>query len=288
MHTISEKFTFIIYADDTTLTCPLVSLSFDQEHTIDSISRGIDNKMKKVTDWLAVNELSLNVSKTKYMLFHFRQGTLRDCDIPQIRINEIDIERVDECDFLELTINENMTWNPHITKISNKISRVVGNMNRLKHVLLQSALKRMYDYLINSHLQFCTTAWGYQLNRVTKLKKRALRIVCGAKYNAHTEPLLKGCNILKFEDIFKLSCLKLYHNYINRMLPSSFNKIFTMNTDIHLYETRNRDNSHYFPYNKEGASKQNIHSMPNLINLLSADVRLKIESNLCHFINQSL
>ena len=50
MHTISEKFTFITYADDTTLTCPLVSLSFDQEHTIDSISRGIDNEMKKVTD----------------------------------------------------------------------------------------------------------------------------------------------------------------------------------------------------------------------------------------------
>ena len=106
-------------------------------------------------------------------------------------INEIDIERVDEFDFLGLTINENMTWNSHIRKISNKISRVVGIMNRLKHVLPQSALKLMYDSLINSHLQFCTTACGYQCNRVTKLQKRALRIMCGAKYNAHTEPLLK-------------------------------------------------------------------------------------------------
>ena len=212
------------------------------------------------------------------MLFHFSQRTLRDCDIPKIRINEIDIERVDEFDFLGLTINENMTWNSHIRKISNKISRVVGIMNRLKHVLPQSALKLMYDSLINSHLQFCTTAWGYQCNRVTKLQKRALRIMCGAKYNAHTEPLLKGCNILKIEDIFKLSCLKLYHKYINRMLPSFFNNIFTMNTDIHSYETRNRDNLHYFPYNREGASKRIRHSMPNLINLLSADVRLKINS----------
>ena len=71
--------------------------------------------------------------------------------------------------------------------------------------------------------------------------------MCGAKHNAHTEPLLKGCNILKIEDIFKLSCLKLYHKYINRTLPSFFNNIFTMNTDIHSYETRNRDNLHYFP-----------------------------------------
>ena len=110
--------------------------------------------------------------------------------------------------------------------------------------------------------------------------------MCGAKYNAHTEPLLKGCNILKFEDIFKLSCLKLYHKYINRMLPSFFNNIFTMNTDIHLFETRNRDNPHYFPYNREGASKRNRHSMPNLINLLCADVRLKINSlNLKQFMS---
>ena len=65
MRTIYEKFTFITYADDTTLTCPLVSLSLGHEHSIDSISLGIDNEMKKVTDWLAVNKSSLNVSKTK-------------------------------------------------------------------------------------------------------------------------------------------------------------------------------------------------------------------------------
>ena len=51
-----------------------------------------------------------------------------------------------------------------------------------------------------------------------------------------------------------------------------------MNTDIHSYETRNRDNLHYFPYNMEGASKRIRQSMPNLINLLPVDVRLKINS----------
>ena len=50
MHTISEKFAFITYADDTTLTCPLVSLSLDHEHTIDSISLGIDNEFSHKKD----------------------------------------------------------------------------------------------------------------------------------------------------------------------------------------------------------------------------------------------
>ena len=65
--------------------------------------------MKRVIYRLAVNKLSPNVSKTKYMLFHFRQRTLQDCDTPKIRINETDIGWENEFDFLGLTINENMT-----------------------------------------------------------------------------------------------------------------------------------------------------------------------------------
>ena len=93
--------------------------------------------------------------------------------------------------------------------------------------------------------------------------------MCGTKYNAHTQPLLKGWNILKIEDIFNLSCLKHYHK------PNFFNDISTIKADIHSYETLNRDSLHYFSYNREGVSNRIRQSMPNLINLLLADVRLK-------------
>ena len=102
-----------------------------------------------------MNKLSINVTKTKYMVFHYRQSKLRDGDIPKLKINESEIERVQEFNFLGLTINEHMTWCSHIRKISNKISRVVGIMNRLKYFLPHSALKLMYNSLINSHFQFC-------------------------------------------------------------------------------------------------------------------------------------
>ena len=82
-----EKFTFITYADDTTLSGHLVSFSLDRDHAVDSIPLGIDNETNKIIDWLVVNILYLNVSKIKYMLFHSRQRILRDCDIPKMRIN---------------------------------------------------------------------------------------------------------------------------------------------------------------------------------------------------------
>ena len=38
---------------------------------------------------------------------------------------------------------------------------------------------------------------------VTLLQKRAMRAVCYTKYNAHTEPLFKMCNVLKFNDLYE-------------------------------------------------------------------------------------
>ena len=52
---------------------------------------------------------------------------------------------------------------------------------------------------------------------------------------------------------------------------------FHNNIDVHSYETRNRENLHYFSYNMQVASKRIRHSMPNLINLLPADVRLELK-----------
>ena len=68
-----------------------------------------------------MNKLSLNASKTKYMVFRDTQRKLRDGDETKFKINESKIERVQEFSFSGSTINEHMTWCSHIRTISNKI-----------------------------------------------------------------------------------------------------------------------------------------------------------------------
>ena len=126
---------------------------------------------------LAVNKLSLNTAKTKFMLFHNYQKTIDEDDIPHLTINDTIIERMTEFNFLGLTINEFMNWNSHASKISNKISRTLGVMNRLKRYLPLSAMKLMYCSLILSHLQFAITSWGFEWERLSKLQKRVIRIM---------------------------------------------------------------------------------------------------------------
>ena len=68
----SNIFDFITYADDTTLSSMLTSFGMAQY----DINENINLELKKVNSWLKINKLSLNVSKTKFMIFHKRKKTL--------------------------------------------------------------------------------------------------------------------------------------------------------------------------------------------------------------------
>ena len=61
----SKRFHFIMYADDTTLSTTIDS---SNEDTTKNITSEINNELSKINEWLKINKLSLNKSKTKYMI----------------------------------------------------------------------------------------------------------------------------------------------------------------------------------------------------------------------------
>ena len=94
----------------------------------------INTELAKVYDWLAVKKLSLNVSKTKYVIFHAINKRFQGV-IPDLEINEIPLERVKK-QLSCLQLNENMSWKPHIDLLSNKLAKCAGVLNKLKRFLL--------------------------------------------------------------------------------------------------------------------------------------------------------
>ena len=59
------------------------------------------------------------------MIFHNRQKKLLK-DI-SIKINSIEIERVDNFNFLGLTINKHLSWKPRMDKISKRNFKIQWN-----------------------------------------------------------------------------------------------------------------------------------------------------------------
>ena len=81
----ASNFTSIMYADDTNLLSTLCNFHCNNVSNA-QLSRNINSELAKVSDWLAVNKLSLNVGKTKFMIFHTKQKKLLPPVIPNIMI----------------------------------------------------------------------------------------------------------------------------------------------------------------------------------------------------------
>ena len=275
IHTVSEKFNFIIFADDTTISSTLCS--FSTNGNINQTADFINYELSKLYDWLSINKLSLNVEKTKLMFFRFSQKV--QSYVPTLKINDVDIEVVTDFNFLGITLNESLSWRSHTSKIAGKISRTIGVMNRLKHILPQCALKLMYHSLILSHLQYGILAWGFESNRIEKLQKRAIRVLAQAKYNAHTEPLFKELGLLKINDVFHLTCLKFWYKFVNNILPCYFKTMFRHIHEIHQIVTRQHSQLYLFPTRTYGARKSIRHFIPELISLYPSNIIVKAKTH---------
>jgi hypothetical protein len=226
----SDAFKFILYADDTTLYTSLTSR--------DDGSMQISADVAKIYDWLATNKLSLNIDKTKYMIFHAPNKKINN-NIVKISINNTEIERVNDFNFLGIHFNEHMSWKTHIDKLSSKLSKITGVLNRLKRVLPGDVMKVLYFSIVQSHLNYAILLWGFDGVRLKGIQKRIVRIITCSKYNAHTDPLFKKLKLLKVDDILKLSALKFYFKHCHENLPHFFQDMsFTRHADLHHYGTR--------------------------------------------------
>ena len=104
---VSNIFNFIMCADDTTLSSTLNQFTDSTQHKNKSVESLINYELGKVIEWLNVNKLSLNKEKSKYMIFHVPR---KETQTLTLKIDNINIEQVDELNFLRLTLDANLTW----------------------------------------------------------------------------------------------------------------------------------------------------------------------------------
>ena len=86
-----------MYADDATLLCDI--------NNIQNLEITLNAELLKITDWLAANKISLNASKTNFMVFHSDEKIVM---YPKLLINGVEIERVDCFNFLGLQLNHKL------------------------------------------------------------------------------------------------------------------------------------------------------------------------------------
>jgi len=111
----------VLFADDAALIAA--------EHTLKKLQKIINTETPKLFDWLCSSKLTLNYTKTKYMLFGLdnikAKNKFKKVKF-KININKNAISRVNEFKYLGVIIDEKLSWKNHISYIQSKLAKVSG------------------------------------------------------------------------------------------------------------------------------------------------------------------
>ena len=146
---ISDKLDFFLFADDT-------NIYYDSSDLLE-LEKTVNEELKKLSLWLNVNRLALNVGKTNFVIF--RANKKLDHNVTLI-MNRRALEQKDHVKYLGVLVDEHLTWNHHISHVIKKISRGIGVLAKLRYFLNPTLLKNVYYCLVFSYLSYGVQAWG--------------------------------------------------------------------------------------------------------------------------------
>ena len=111
MYRSSNQMRFVHFADDATV--------FVSDSDVNNVHAAVNRELVEVDNWLKANRLSLNVSKTSYMIISNQKNGF------DIKIRDSIFTKVSTVKFVGVVLDENLIFNDHINRVTTKISESV-------------------------------------------------------------------------------------------------------------------------------------------------------------------
>ncbi len=116
IYKVSNVLKLILFTDDTNI--------FFSGNNLNRLAKTVNKEMSKLHIWFNINKLSLNLAKTKFILFG-KKGVNKNINI---QVNGKNIERVNEYKVFRVMIDNLLTWRPHMNQLQSKLARSVYNI----------------------------------------------------------------------------------------------------------------------------------------------------------------
>ena len=227
----------VLFADDTSL--------HSSGKNLNQLILNIEHELEILKTWFDINKLSLNISKTNYMIFGNRQ-------IPEqikLKINNTEINQVKHTKFLGITIDHALDWKEHVKNTKAKISKTIAILYKVKDVVNSKSLLTLYHSLIFPYINYCIEIWGNTYKETTKpivtIQKKAIRIINKTYYTAHTPPLFIKNNLLKFIDLVDYNTAIFTYKAHKNGLPPCLQKLFVIRETKYNLRGTNKFNKHF-------------------------------------------
>ena len=141
---LPQAFAFqnVSFADDTCL--------FFKSNCMNTLQAAVNGEIKHVDDWLISNKLTLNCSKTKFMVL------TRSHELQKIKINVVTgaVEEVNQVKYLGVLIDNQLKWQQQLDHVCKKLACASYALLKLRAFSPISTLKTVYYALVHAYLSY--------------------------------------------------------------------------------------------------------------------------------------
>lgn len=184
--------------------------------------------LTKVMDWLNLNLLSLNMTKTNYITFSIRDSTQPDSDFTITAhtcnknvlnsCNCYKLERVNHTKYLGVILDKNLSWYPQLDVVANRARKFIWLFKHLREIADKELIIYIYMSLVQSLLLYCIPIWGgtYKTTfiNIERVQRLILKVILRKKRLFGTNLLYKEANVLTVRQLYVLQCILYVHkNY---------------------------------------------------------------------------
>lgn len=205
--------TIRLFADD----CVIYRI-ITNSHDSSLLQSDLDN----ITSWCSLWSMKLNIGKCKIM--RISRGST-DCTSPVYSISNFLLSSVNTYKYLGVHIDNNLTWNNHVSYVINNANRTLGFLRRNFSLAPVSLKLLLYKTLVRSKLEYASSIWDPHscslVNALEAIQNRSARfIVANYSRTASISSIKNSLDLPTLSNRRKQARLCLFH------------KIFFMNPEI--------------------------------------------------------
>jgi exonuclease III len=189
----STRHDCILFADDTTIIVKGTNINLYE--------RNVNTALKDVVTWLNKNNLSINLSKTKFMQFRSYRAPPQQMKILH---DNVEIEEVENSLFLGMTLDTHCNWKKHVDSVCKRVNKFIFVLWRLKETVSQKTAITTYHAYIESVLRYGILLWGnsVEVDRAFVAQKKSIRTICGKRRRESCRPNFAELKLLTLPSLY--------------------------------------------------------------------------------------
>ena len=262
-----------LYADDTQLYT-----SFSASDSSSGMS-ALQSTIASVSSWMSANFLSLNPSKTEFLLIGNSYQLSKSKSIKLSLPNNISIQPVSSARNLGVIFDSKLSFSEHISSLSKSCFCHIRNLRKIRSSIDLSTATTIAVSLIHSKLDYCNSLFlnlpNTQLDKLQSILNSAARAITSASKYSHITPTLKSLHWLKIKERIHYKILSLTYSAIQFNQPSYLRNLLTVQNKINTRSSSSitliRPSN---PSNLQITNRSFTYTAPFLWNCLPLDLRL--------------